>query len=158
MRSGTATTAGSSEVFLGRERFKNEETCDEGERDRVRQIGFLRALEGEWRFTSLVLEGADVPAAALERSRILMDGDRFRTESDAATYEGVFAIDADEGIIERIEPRQQCIARDVKGRRHVLVANVDQGRDLAKTLGGNSIALMRGHGGWKLPHDMEEQP
>jgi ribosome biogenesis GTPase len=31
-----------------------------------------------------------------------------------------------EGFIERIEPRRACIARDVKGRQHVLVANVDQ--------------------------------
>jgi HCOMODA/2-hydroxy-3-carboxy-muconic semialdehyde decarboxylase len=27
-----------------------------------------------------------------------------------------------------------------------MVTNMDQGRDLAKTLGANSVALMRGHG------------
>jgi ribosome biogenesis GTPase len=42
---------------------------------------------------------------------------QFRT---AASTGGV------EGIIERIEPRQACIAREVKGRQHVMVANVDQ--------------------------------
>jgi uncharacterized protein (TIGR03067 family) len=61
----------------------------------ARHVDALRALEGEWRFTSLAIEGNDVPAAAIARSRILMDGDRFRTESDEATYEGVFTIDAD---------------------------------------------------------------
>ncbi len=32
------------------------------------------------------------------------------------------------------------------GDTNLLVANVDQGRDLAKTLGSNNVALMRGHG------------
>jgi ribulose-5-phosphate 4-epimerase/fuculose-1-phosphate aldolase len=32
------------------------------------------------------------------------------------------------------------------GDTNLLVANVEQGRDLAKTLGGNNVALMRGHG------------
>jgi HCOMODA/2-hydroxy-3-carboxy-muconic semialdehyde decarboxylase len=32
------------------------------------------------------------------------------------------------------------------GATNVLVTNMDQGRDLAKTLGSNSVALMRGHG------------
>jgi ribosome biogenesis GTPase len=32
----------------------------------------------------------------------------------------------DEGIIERVEPRHGCICRAVRGRQHVLVANVDQ--------------------------------
>src|SRR5262250_3054736 len=32
------------------------------------------------------------------------------------------------------------------GDTNLLVANVAQGRDLAKTLGGNNVALMRGHG------------
>jgi ribulose-5-phosphate 4-epimerase/fuculose-1-phosphate aldolase len=32
------------------------------------------------------------------------------------------------------------------GDTNVLVTNMEQGRDLAKTLGGNGVALMRGHG------------
>jgi HCOMODA/2-hydroxy-3-carboxy-muconic semialdehyde decarboxylase len=32
------------------------------------------------------------------------------------------------------------------GDTNLLVANADQGRDLAKTLAGNNVALMRGHG------------
>ncbi len=32
------------------------------------------------------------------------------------------------------------------GDTNLLVANVEQGRDLAKTLGDNNVALMRGHG------------
>jgi HCOMODA/2-hydroxy-3-carboxy-muconic semialdehyde decarboxylase len=32
------------------------------------------------------------------------------------------------------------------GETNLLVANVEQGRDLAKTLAGNNVALMRGHG------------
>jgi HCOMODA/2-hydroxy-3-carboxy-muconic semialdehyde decarboxylase len=32
------------------------------------------------------------------------------------------------------------------GDTNLLVTNMDQGRDLAQTLGGNNVALMRGHG------------
>jgi ribulose-5-phosphate 4-epimerase/fuculose-1-phosphate aldolase len=35
---------------------------------------------------------------------------------------------------------------DTFGDTNVLVANMAQGRDLAKCLGGNNVALMRGHG------------
>ena len=36
-----------------------------------------------------------MPAAALQASRLLIDGDRFRTESPEATYEGVFNINVE---------------------------------------------------------------
>lgn len=36
--------------------------------------------------------------------------------------------------------------RDHFGDTNLLVANMDHGRDLAKCLGGNNVALMRGHG------------
>jgi uncharacterized protein (TIGR03067 family) len=55
----------------------------------------LRSLEGEWRFTSLEIDGAAVPAAVLRDSRLLIDGDRFRMESPEANYDGVFTIDVD---------------------------------------------------------------
>ena len=55
----------------------------------------LRALEGEWRFASLEVDGTAMPAAALSASRLLIDGDLFRTESPEANYEGVFTIDVE---------------------------------------------------------------
>ena len=61
----------------------------------TRHVDALRALEGEWRFTGLQIEGNAVPASALGQSRLLIDGDRFRSESPEATYDGVFTIDAD---------------------------------------------------------------
>ncbi len=36
--------------------------------------------------------------------------------------------------------------RDKFGDTNLLVTNMSQGRDLARTLGGNNVALMRGHG------------
>ena len=61
----------------------------------ARHVAELRALEGEWRFDSLEVDGTLVPAGMAAASRLLIDGDRFRTESPEATYEGVFAIDVE---------------------------------------------------------------
>jgi uncharacterized protein (TIGR03067 family) len=61
----------------------------------ARYVEQLRALEGEWRFERLQVDGNTMPAAALSASRLLIDGDRFRTESPEATYEGVFTIDVE---------------------------------------------------------------
>jgi uncharacterized protein (TIGR03067 family) len=61
----------------------------------VRHVEQLRALEGEWRFDRLEVDGSVVPAAALAQSRILIDGDRFRTESPEGDYEGIFTIDTE---------------------------------------------------------------
>lgn len=58
----------------------------------ARHVETLRALEGTWEFTSLEIEGNTMPPAALTASRLLIDGDRFRTESPEAAYEGVFNI------------------------------------------------------------------
>src|SRR4051812_33392424 len=60
-----------------------------------RHVQQLRALEGEWRLEHLQIEGRDMPASALSASRILIDGDRFRTESPEATYDGIFTIDVE---------------------------------------------------------------
>lgn len=60
----------------------------------VRHVDQLRALEGEWRFDALQVDGADMPRAMIAQSRLLLDGDRFRMESPEATYDGRFAIDA----------------------------------------------------------------
>ncbi len=61
----------------------------------ARHVEQLRALEGTWTFVRLEVDGDAVPAAALRSSRILIDGDRFRTESPEATYEGTFIIDVE---------------------------------------------------------------
>ena len=61
----------------------------------ARHVEQLRALEGTWTFSRLEVDGDAVPAAALRSSRILIDGDRFRTESPEATYEGTFIIDVE---------------------------------------------------------------
>jgi uncharacterized protein (TIGR03067 family) len=60
-----------------------------------RHVEQLRALEGEWRFGSQEVDGVVMSAAALSRSRLLIDGDRFRMESPEAIYEGVLTIDVD---------------------------------------------------------------
>lgn len=61
----------------------------------ARHVQQLRALEGDWRFQSLDVDGAAMPAAMLGASRLLIDGDRFRMESPEASYEGIFNIDVD---------------------------------------------------------------
>jgi uncharacterized protein (TIGR03067 family) len=61
----------------------------------ARHVEQLRALEGSWAFARLEIDGNAIPARALESSRLLIDGDRFRTESPEATYEGVFNINVE---------------------------------------------------------------
>jgi uncharacterized protein (TIGR03067 family) len=58
-----------------------------------RHVEQLRSLEGEWRIARLEIDGNVMPAAIIAHTRILIDGDRFRTESPEGTYEGIFAID-----------------------------------------------------------------
>ena len=61
----------------------------------ARHVEQLRALEGTWSFASLEIDGNTMPVAAMQSSRLLIDGDRFRTESPEAIYEGVFNIDVE---------------------------------------------------------------
>ncbi|MBK7405998.1 MAG: TIGR03067 domain-containing protein [Phycisphaerales bacterium] len=61
----------------------------------ARHVEQLRALEGVWEFERLEVDGSLVPAAAISASRLLIDGDRFRSESPEAVYEGVFNIDVE---------------------------------------------------------------
>jgi uncharacterized protein (TIGR03067 family) len=61
----------------------------------ARHVEQLRALEGTWEFARLEIDGSAIPAGALGASRILIDGDRFRTESPEANYEGVFNINVE---------------------------------------------------------------
>jgi uncharacterized protein (TIGR03067 family) len=59
----------------------------------ARYVERLRSLEGTWAFRSLEVDGEKMPTAAAGESRLLIDGDRFRMESPAANYEGIFDID-----------------------------------------------------------------
>jgi uncharacterized protein (TIGR03067 family) len=61
----------------------------------ARHVEQLRALEGTWGFTHLEIDGSVIPAGGLGASRILIDGDRFRTESPEANYEGIFNINVE---------------------------------------------------------------
>jgi len=61
----------------------------------TRHVEQLRALEGSWAFARLEVDGNTLPAATLTASRILIDGDRFRTESPEAIYEGIFNINVE---------------------------------------------------------------
>ncbi len=61
----------------------------------ARHVDQLRSLEGTWSFARLEVDGVVMPAPALQLSRILIDGDRFRTESPEATYEGIFNINVE---------------------------------------------------------------
>jgi uncharacterized protein (TIGR03067 family) len=61
----------------------------------ARHVEQLRALEGTWSFAHLEVGGDTIPTDMTRASRILIDGDRFRTESPEATYEGVFNINVE---------------------------------------------------------------
>lgn len=61
----------------------------------ARHVDQLRSLEGTWSFCRLEIDGIVMPTGVSEASRILIDGDRFRTESPEATYEGIFNINVE---------------------------------------------------------------
>jgi uncharacterized protein (TIGR03067 family) len=61
----------------------------------ARHVEQLRALEGTWSFERLEVDGVAIPAEGLAASRLLIDGDRFRTEAPEGNYEGVFNIDVE---------------------------------------------------------------
>jgi uncharacterized protein (TIGR03067 family) len=61
----------------------------------ARHVEQLRTLEGTWEFARLEVDGTVFPAAAVAAARILIDGDRFRTESPEATYEGIFNVNVE---------------------------------------------------------------
>lgn len=50
----------------------------------------------------------------------------FITAGDLVLFEPVPNVDAQEGVIQRIEPRRGIISRNVQGKQQVIVANVDQ--------------------------------
>ena len=59
------------------------------------QLEQVRALQGQWTFKSLEIDGTQMPTPSFPSGQLLIDGDRFRAESPEATYEGVFTIDVD---------------------------------------------------------------
>jgi uncharacterized protein (TIGR03067 family) len=61
----------------------------------ARHVEQLRSLEGSWSFARLEVDACVMPGSALTRSRLLIDGDRFRTESPEANYEGIFNINVE---------------------------------------------------------------
>lgn len=61
----------------------------------ARHVEQLRALEGSWGFDRLEIDGEVFPAEASGNSRILIDGDRFRTETPEGIYEGLFNINVE---------------------------------------------------------------
>jgi uncharacterized protein (TIGR03067 family) len=61
-----------------------------------RYVQQLRGLEGEWQIDGLEVDGQRMPASMLSSTRLLIDGDRFRTESPEATYDGIFTIDVEQ--------------------------------------------------------------
>lgn len=61
----------------------------------ARHVEQLRALEGTWNFARLEIDGHAMPAGMFTASRVLIDGDRFRTESPEATYEGIFNLNVE---------------------------------------------------------------
>ncbi len=60
-----------------------------------RYVRQLRGLEGDWHLDRLEIDGERMPAPMLTSARVLIDGDRFRTESPEATYDGIFTIDVE---------------------------------------------------------------
>ena len=58
----------------------------------------LRSLEGTWEFETLEVAGNSVAPDMLHDSKILIDGDRFRSESAGSIYEGIFLIDVEPKI------------------------------------------------------------
>lgn len=82
-------------------------------------MGLVSLVEGEDGRAYRCAVRRILKTLSTDQRHVISAGDRvqFRT---AASTGGV------EGIIERIEPRRACIAREVKGRQHVMVANVDQ--------------------------------
>src|ERR1019366_833298 len=53
----------------------------------VHYVEELSAMEGTWAFTSLETDGSPMPSLAFNRSRLIIDGDRFAMASPEATYE-----------------------------------------------------------------------
>ena len=61
----------------------------------ARHVEQLRALEGAWEIATLEMDGVVMPPAMLATARVLIDGDRFRSEMPGVVYEGVFLIDVE---------------------------------------------------------------
>jgi uncharacterized protein (TIGR03067 family) len=61
----------------------------------ARHVEQLRSLEGTWSFVRLEVDGVAMSPGIFKLSRILIDGDRFRTESPEGNYDGIFNINVE---------------------------------------------------------------
>ncbi len=64
--------------------------ADEPKADAVKAE--LKRFEGTWKFVSMEINGKAVPAANLEDSKLIFEGDRFRSTSEEQN-KGTFAVD-----------------------------------------------------------------
>lgn len=99
-------------------------------------VDALRSLEGTWHFESLEVSGSPVSKEMLTGSRILIDGDRFRSESAGSIYEGIFIID--------VEPKVATIdiqfveGPEAGNTNHGIFRFVDSGLEICLDIYGKS--------------------
>jgi ribosome biogenesis GTPase len=95
----------------------NESVCQRGRVLRV--LGLLSVVEAE--------DGTLYQCATRRLLKTLTTDQRHVVAAgDYVFFRPVGNTEPKEGVIERVEPRHGCICREVRGRQHVLVANVDQ--------------------------------
>jgi ribosome biogenesis GTPase len=89
-------------------------------------MGLMSVVEGDDGRTHRCAVRRLLKTLSTDQRHVVAAGDRvlFRAVASSGGVAGIRA--GIEGIVERIEPRHACIAREVKGRQHVMVANVDQ--------------------------------
>ncbi len=63
---------------------------EDGEKAMLEELG---RLAGTWSFTSLELEGTALPEAAYLGSKIIVEGDSFKTITGGITYSGTVKVD-----------------------------------------------------------------
>lgn len=66
----------------------------------VRHVEVLRGMEGTWAFARLEVEGQTIPAAAVNGSRLLIDGDRFWAQSPEARGRMTIDVEAEPHAID----------------------------------------------------------
>jgi len=101
----------------------------------ARHVEQLRAMEGSWSSARLEINGSAIPAAGLADSRILIDGDLFRSETPEAIYEGVFNINVE------AQPHEidiEFVEGPEAGRRNFGIFQLDRDRlEICLDINGN---------------------
>ncbi len=85
----------------------------------LRVLGLISMVEDESGGVYQCATRRLLKTLATDQRHVVAAGDR-------VVFRPVENSDPKEGLIERVEPRRGCICRAVRGRQHVLVANVDQ--------------------------------